>query len=61
MAVQGISLVLVERRTPSVTVDSGEGASARTLPAERLDDLVAALRGCGYRVVAPVLREGAVY
>src|SRR5215472_16407397 len=60
MAVQGLSLVLVERRTPSATVDSGEAASARTLPAERLDDLVAALRGRGYRVVAPVLRERAV-
>jgi len=43
-----------------VTVDGNEAASARTLPAECLDDLVAALRGRGYRVVAPVLREGAV-
>lgn len=32
----------------------------RVLPADRLDDLVAALRGRGHRVVAPVLREGAV-
>ena len=43
-----------------MTVDGNEAASARTLPAECLDDLVAALRGRGYRVVAPVLREGAV-
>jgi hypothetical protein len=32
----------------------------QVLPADRLDDLVAALRAGGYRVVGPVLREGAV-
>src|SRR5215470_1857889 len=35
-------------------------ADTRTLPAEHLEDLVAALRRSGYRVIAPVLREGAV-
>jgi sulfhydrogenase subunit beta (sulfur reductase) len=61
MALHGLSLFLVERRMQSVNADGNEAAaSPRTLPAERLDDLVAALRGRGYRVVAPVLREGAV-
>ena len=33
---------------------------ARTLPAVRLDALIAALRRRGYRVIAPVRREGAI-
>jgi ferredoxin len=32
----------------------------RTLPADRLDAVVGALRGRGWRVVAPVVREGAI-
>ena len=36
------------------------GTSSRILPAQRLDDLLSALQRHGYRVIAPVLREGAV-
>ena len=40
---------------------SGETTlDARTLPADRLDELVAVLRARGHRVIAPRLREGAV-
>jgi NAD(P)H-flavin reductase/Fe-S-cluster-containing hydrogenase component 2 len=39
---------------------TGTGARARFLPADRLEDLVAALRGDGRRVVGPVVEDGAL-